>query len=76
MTDSLQPHECSTQDLPIHHQLPDFIQTHEHRIGDAIQPSHPLSSPSSHTLNPSQHQSLFQCANSSHQVAKALELQL
>ena len=50
----------STPGLPVHHQLPDFTQTHVHRITDAIQPSHPLSSPSPPAPNPSQHQSLFQ----------------
>ena len=63
------------QDLPIHHQLPESTQTHVHRVGDAIQPSHPLLSPSP-APNPSQHQSLFHWVNSSHQVAKVLEFQL
>ena len=54
------PMNCSTPGLPVHHQLPEFTQTHVHRVGDAIQPSHPLSSPSPPALNPSQHQSLFQ----------------
>ena len=49
-----------TSGLPVHHHLPEFTQTHVHRVGDAIQPSHPLSSPSSAAPNPSQHQSLFQ----------------
>ena len=62
--------------LPCHHQLPEFTQTHSHRVGDAIQPSHPLSSPSPPAPNPSQHQGLFQWVNSSHEVAKVLELQL
>ena len=62
--------------LPVHHQLPEFTQTHIHRVSDAIQPSHPQSSPSPPVPNPSQHQSLFQWVNSSHQVAKVLELQL
>ena len=62
--------------LPVHHQLPEFTQTHVHRVGDAIQPSHPLLSPSPPALNPSQHQNLFQWVNSSHQVAKVLEFQL
>ena len=61
--------------LPVHHQLPEFTQTHVHQVGDAIQPSHPLLSPSP-APNPSQHQSLFQWVNSSHQVAKVLEFQL
>ena len=54
------PMNCSTPGLPVHHQLPGFTQTHVHRVGDAIQPSHPLSSPSPPAPNPSQHQSLFQ----------------
>ena len=64
----------STPGLPVHHQLPEFTQTH--RVRDAIQPSHLLSSPSPPAPNPSQHQSLFQWVNSSHQVAKVLEFQL
>ena len=60
----------------IHHQLPEFTQTHVHWVSDAIQPSHPLSSPSPPAPNPSQHQSLFQWVNSSHEVAKVLEFQL
>ena len=63
----------STPGLPVHHQLPEFTQTHVHRVSDAIQPSHPLSSPSPFAPNPSQHQSLFQWVNSSHEVAKVLE---
>ena len=59
----------STPGLPVHHQLPEFTQTHVHWVGDAIQPSHPLSSPSPPAPNPSQHQSLFQWVNSSHEVA-------
>ena len=55
---------------------PEFTQTHVHRVSDAIQPSHPLSSPFPPTPNPSQHQSLFQWVNSSHEVAKVLEFQL
>ena len=50
----------STPGLPVHHQLPEFIQTYVHRVSDAIQPSHPLSSPSPPAPNPSQHQSFFQ----------------
>ena len=61
---------CSTPGLPVHHQLPEFTQTHVHRVGDAIQPSHPLSFPSPPAPNPSQHQGLFQSVNSSHEVAK------
>ena len=56
--------------------IPEFTQTHVHRVGDAIQPSHPLSSPSPPAPNPSQHQGLFQWVNSSHEVAKVLEFQL
>ena len=62
--------------LPVHHQLPEFAQTHARRVGDAIQPSHPLSSPSPPAPNPSQHQGLFQQVNSSHEVAEVLEFQL
>ena len=54
------PMNRSTPGLPVHHQLPEFTQTHDHQVNDAIQPSHPLSSPSPPTPNPSQHQSLFQ----------------
>ena len=54
------PMNHSTPGLPVHHQLPEFTQTHVHRVGDALQPSHPLSSPSPPAPNPSQHQSLFQ----------------
>ena len=54
------PMNCSTPGLPVHHQLPEFTQTHVHRVSDAIQPSHPLSSPSPPAPNLSQHQSLFQ----------------
>ena len=67
----------STPGLPVHHQLPEYTQTHVHWIGDAIQPSHPLSSsPSPPALNLSQDQGLFKWINSSHQVAKVLVLQL
>ena len=66
----------STPGLPVHHKLPESTQTHVHRVGDAIQPSHPLSSPSPPAPNPSQHQGLFQWVNSSHEVAKLLEFQL
>ena len=68
------PMNCSTPGLPVHHQLLEFTQTHVHRVTDAIQPSHPLSSPSPPAPNPSQHQGLFQWVNSSHEVAKVLEL--
>ena len=70
------PMDCNTPGLPVHHQLPEFTQTHVHWVGDAIQPSHPLSFPSPPAPNPSQHQSLFQWVNSSHEVAKVLEFQL
>ena len=70
------PLNCSTPRLPLQHQLQEFTQTHVHQVGVAIQPSHPLSSPSPPVPNPSQHQSLFQCVNSSHEVAKGLEFQL
>ena len=60
----------------LYHQLPEFTQTHAHWVGDAIQPSHPLSSPSPPALTLSQHQGLFKWVNSSHQVAKVLEFQL
>ena len=63
------PMNRSTPGLPVHHQLPEFTQTHVHQVSDAIQPSHPLSSPSPSAPNPSQHQSLFQWVNSSHEVA-------
>ena len=70
------PMNCSTPGLPVHHQLPEFTQTHVHRVSDAIQPSHPLLSPSPPAPSSSQHQSLFQCVNSLHEVAKVLEFQL
>ena len=66
----------STPGLPVHHQLPESTQTHIHCVGNAIQPSHPLSSPFPPAFNLSQHQGLFQGVSSSHQVAKVLELQL
>ena len=68
------PMDCNTPGFPVHHQLPEFTQTHVHRVSDAIQPSHPLSSPYPPTLNLSQQQGLFQRVSSSHQVAKVLEL--
>ena len=70
------PVNRSMPGLPVHHQLPEFTQTHVHQVSDAIQPSHPLSSPSPLAPNSSQHQSLFQWVNSSHEVAKVLEFQL
>ena len=62
------PMDCNTLGFPAHHQFPEFTQTHVHRVGDDIQPSHPLSSPSPSTYNLFQHQGLFQRVSSSHQV--------
>ena len=70
------PTDCSTPGLPVHHQPPKFTQTHVHWVGDAIQPSHSLSSPSPPAFNLSQHEGLFQWVSSLHQVAKVLEFQL
>ena len=70
------PMDCSTPGLPVHHQLLEFTQTHAHWVVDAIQPSHPLSSPSPPDFNISQHQGLFPWVSSLHQVAKVLEFQL
>ena len=70
------PMNCTTPGLPIHRRLLKFTQTHVRQVGDAIQPSHPLRPPSPPAPNPSQHQSLFQWVNSSHEVAKVLEFQL
>ena len=70
------PMNHSMPGLPVHHQFPEFTQTHVHCVIDAIQPSHPLSSPSLSALNLSQHQGLFKWVSSSHQVAKVLEFQL
>ena len=69
------PMNQSTPGLPVHHHLPEFTQTHVHRVRDAIQPSHHGSSPSPPAPNPSQHQSLFQWVYSLHEVSKVLELQ-
>ena len=66
----------STPGLPVHHQLPEFTQTHVHRVGDVIQPSHPLLSPFPPALTPSHHQGLFQLVSFSHEVAKVLDFQL
>ena len=68
------PMNRSTPGFPVHHQLLELTETHVHRVSDAIQPSHPLSSPSPLAPNPSPHQSLFQWVNSSHEVAKVLKL--
>ena len=70
------PMNSSTPGLPVHHHLLEFTQTQVHQVGDATEPSHPLSSPFPPAPNPSQHQSLFQWVSSSHEVAKVLELQL
>ena len=70
------PMNRSMPGLPVHHQPPESTQTHVHRVGDAIQPSHPLWSPSPPALNLSQHQGLFKWVSSLHQVAKVLEFQL
>ena len=70
------PMNRSMPGLPVHHHLLEFTQIHVHRVSDAIQPSHPRSSPSPPAPNSSQHQSLFQWVNSSHEVAKVLEFQL
>ena len=69
------PLNCSMPGLPVHHQIPKFTQIHVHWVGDAIQPSCPLSSPSP-TFTLSQHRGLFKWVSSSHQVAKVLEFQL
>ena len=69
------PMNHSMPGLPVHHQLPEFTQTHVHQVSDAIQPSLPLSSPSPPVLNLSQHK-VFKSVSSSHQVAKVLEFQL
>ena len=70
------PIDCSAPGLPVHHQLLEFTQTHVLWVGDTIQPSHPLSSPSPPAFNLSQHQGLFECVSSFNQVAKVLEFQL
>ena len=70
------PMNRSTPGLPVHHQLLVFTQIHVHRVGDAIQPSRPLSSPSLPAPNSSQHLGLFQWVNSSNEVAEVLEFQL
>ena len=70
------PMDCSTPGLPVHHQLPELAQTRIHGVSDAIQLSHPLSSPFPPAFNFSQHQGLCKWVNSSHEVAKVLEFQL
>ena len=76
VSNSLWPHGLQHTSLPVHHQLLAFTQTHVHWVGDAIQLSHALSSPSPPAFNLSQHQALFQSVSSSHQVAKVLAFQL
>ena len=68
--------DCSMWGFTVHHQLLELTQTHDHQVGDAIQPSYPLSSPSLPAFNLSQHQSIFQWVSTSHQVAKVMEFQL
>ena len=70
------PMDCSMPGFPVHHQLQELIQTHVHRVSDAIQPSHPLLPPSPFAFNLSHHKGFFKWVSSSHQVAKVLELQL
>ena len=72
---TLPSYDCRIPGFPVHHQLPEISQTHVHRVGDAIQPSHPLSPPSP-IFNLFQHYGLFKWISSSHQVAKVLEFQL
>ena len=67
---------CSTPGLPVHHQFPELVQTHVHRVGNAIHPPHPLSAPSPPAFSLYQHRDFFHWVSSSHQVTKALELQL
>ena len=76
MSNSLDPVDSSTPGFPVHHQLLQLTQTHVDRVGDAIQPSHSLLSPSPSAFNVSQHQALLQGVISLHQVAKVLEFQL
>ena len=68
----MHPMDCSMQGFPVQQQLQEFAQTHVHRVADAIQPPHPLSSPSPPAFNLSQHQGLFRRVSSLHQVAKVL----
>ena len=70
------PMDCSTPGFPVYHQLPELAQTHVYWVGDAIQPSHPLSSSSPPALNLSQHQGLFKWVSSSHQLAKVLDFSI
>ena len=75
MSSCLYPMDCSMPGLPVDHQLPEFTQTHLHWVGNVIQPSHTLSSPSPPALNLSQHQGLFKWVSFLHKVAKILEFQ-
>ena len=70
MSDSLQPMDCSMPGFPVHHQFPELAQTHVHRVGDAIQSSHPLLSPSPPAFNLSQHQGLFKWVSFSYRWPK------
>ena len=70
------PMDCIMPGFPVHHQLPEVTQTHVHWVGDTIQTSHPVSSPSAPAFNLYQHQDLFKWVSSSHQVARVLEVQL
>ena len=70
------PMDCSKPGFPVHHELPEFTQTHLHQVADVMQPSHPLSSPSPPDFNFSQHRGLFQGVSSLHQVARASKFQL
>ena len=76
VSNSFDPMDCSTLGFPVHHHLLEFAQTPVHWVGDSIQPSYPLSSPSPPAFNLSQHQGLFHWVSSSHQVAEGLEFQL
>ena len=76
MSDYFDPMDCSTSGFPVHHQLPEFTQTHVHWVSDVIQPSHPLLSPCPPAFYLFQHQGLFQWVSSSHLVTKVLEFQL
>ena len=77
VSDSLRPHGlCCTPGLPVHHQHLEFTQTHDHWVSDAIQPSHPLSSPSPPAFSLAQHQGFFKRVSSLHHVDKVLEFQL
>ena len=73
MSNSLQLMHCSTLSFSVHHYLPEFVQVHVHRVGDATQPSHPLLRPISPAFSLSQHQGIFLQVSSSHQVAKVFD---